>query len=427
MTGTTVEILQALDLLGLPHLQRRDGGYQAHCPACTTDTAIEIKSLTVSAEGLLQCDEGCDPDEIAARLHLALERSRMEVEVGRVKLRELDVQRMLRTEPPPVEWLIEPLCVRGNMTMIAGREGLGKSMLGLAAAAAMGNGTPIAGMETKPGRVLVVDAENGEHEAHRRVRGLEFKGGSLVYVEADGFSLRHDLSALVELIERHRPDLLVLDSFRALAPGLDENDSARVDEALTPLRNAIRALDTACLLLHHTGKGGHEYRGSTAIGAAVELGFTLSRIPEDPEARRRRKLACWKCRPAQEPEARWLTLDSHYGLVMIDEADPYEPEQAERAPARSQLVSQFVELIDQHERPMRLAELCQQVGREKNDGTARRALAGAVEAGDLVKCEDGGYARPDWCQPATSPRGFGTWHHGASQLGTVAGTSGDGR
>jgi hypothetical protein len=55
------------------------------------------------------------------------------------------------------------------------------------------------------------------------------------------------------------------------------------------------------LLLHHAGKQAAEYRGSTAIGAAVEIGFTLARHDEDPEKRTRRKLACWKAgRPASQ-------------------------------------------------------------------------------------------------------------------------------
>jgi hypothetical protein len=79
-------------------------------------------------------------------------------------------------------------------------------------------------------------------------------------------------------------------------------------------------------LLHHAGKGGHEYRGSTAIGDAVELGFTLSRHEDDREKRTRRKLACWKSRPAPEPEERWISMGSHDGLITLSEAEAYKPE-----------------------------------------------------------------------------------------------------
>ena len=100
-----------------------------------------------------------------------------------------------------------------------------------------------------------------------------------------------------------QPRLLILDSLRSLAPGLDENDSLRVEEALRPIVRMTQARRISTVILHHASRASGEYRGSTAIGAAVELGFTLSRYEEDPLAATRRKLACWKSRPAAEPPA----------------------------------------------------------------------------------------------------------------------------
>ncbi len=242
------------------------------------------------------------------------------------KLRILDVERMLSTEPPPIPWVVEPLLAEGCVTMLAGREGQGKSMLALALASAIGHGAHVAGLTCNTGRVLYVDAENGEREAHRRVRGLGVKRDALVYVEAVGFSLAADVELLAELIDEHQPGVLVLDSLRSLAPGLDENDSRPVEAALRPVSRLAQDKGLPVLLLHHAGKQGVEYRGSTAIGAAVELGFTLSRRDEDPEKRTRRRLACWKSRPAPEPEPRWLSLESRDGLILLAEAEPFEGE-----------------------------------------------------------------------------------------------------
>jgi RecA-family ATPase len=174
----------------------------------------------------------------------------------------------------------------------------GKSMLALALASAIGHGANLAGLECQAGKVLYVDAENGEREAHRRVRGLGVKPGTLVYVEAVGFNLTLDVGLLSELVDRHEPAVLVLDSLRSLAPGLDENDSRPVEAALRPVSRLAQEKDIPVLLLHHAGKAGMDYRGSTAIGAAVEIGFTLSRHEDDPEKRTRRRLSCWKSRPA---------------------------------------------------------------------------------------------------------------------------------
>ena len=81
------------------------------------------------------------------------------------------------------------------------------------------------------------------------------------------------------------------------------------------------------LILHHASRGSGEYRGSTAIGAAVELGFTLARIDGDPMAGTRRRLTCWKSRPAPEPAERWLTIKKgDAGEILLFEAAPYEPQ-----------------------------------------------------------------------------------------------------
>jgi RecA-family ATPase len=193
----------------------------------------------------------------------------------------LDVERMLVTEPPPVPWVVEPLLAEACVTMLAGREGQGKSMLAMALAAAIGHGASIAGLDCREGRVLYVDAENGEREAHRRVHGLGVKPGQLVYVEAVGFNLAKDVGLIADLVAQHEPTVVVLDSLRSLAPGLDENDSRPVEAALRPVSRLAQNKGIPVVLLHHAGKLGLEYRGSTAIGAAVEIGFTLSRHSDD--------------------------------------------------------------------------------------------------------------------------------------------------
>ena len=58
------------------------------------------------------------------------------------------------------------------------------------------------------------------------------KTGTLTYVEADGFDLKRHMVLLEELVREHEPKVLVLDSLRSLAPGLDENDSMQAEAVL---------------------------------------------------------------------------------------------------------------------------------------------------------------------------------------------------
>jgi len=296
---------------------------------------------------------------------------------------------MLATEPEPVPWIVEPLLAQGCVTMLAGREGQGKSMLALALASAIGHGSTIAGLECMPGRTLVVDAENGEREAHRRVRGLGVKPGSLVYVEAVAFNLATDIALIAEMVEEHDPSVVVLDSLRSLAPGLDENDSKPAEAALRPVSRLAQDKGIPVLLLAHAGKQGLEYRGSTAIGAAVEIGFTLSRHDDDPEKRTRRKLACWKSRPAPEPPPRWISLESQDGMVLLGEAEPYEGERGQaRAEAKEELLATL------NGKFTVWGDWARAAGLDPKNGTARRARDELADAG-LVRQAQGLWIRAD--------------------------------
>lgn len=331
-------------------------------------------------------------NEAAALQHQRVE---LERELEQLRpLRVLDVERMLTTEPPPVPWVAEPLLARGCVTLLAGREGQGKSMLALALSAAIGHGATVAGLRCLPGRALIVDAENGQREVHRRVHGLDVKRETLAYAEAVGFDLATDIEEITELVGANEPTVLVLDSLRSLAPGLDENDSRAAEAALRPVSRLAQERDIPVLLLHHAGKRGHEYRGSTAIGAAVEIGFTLSRHEDDPD-RRRRRLTCWKCRPAPEPAARWLTLEATEGSVVIAEAEPFRPERQHRQDDRRERVRDALSETPQSVRAIADAA-------DVSKTTADRILRALAEDGDATQTAVG------WVSHVPDPLGDGT-------------------
>ncbi len=402
-----IEVLRAIRAAGLDDRvdARSEHKWHADCPVCRAPRRpLTIAESRRDGPVRLSCRSGCAEAAVLAALSLAPDTGppSAAADTGRV-LRVLDVGRMLSTEPEPVPWIAEPVLARGAVTMLAGREGQGKSMLALALAAAIGHGATIAGIRCQPGRVLVVDAENGEREAHRRVRGLGVKPGALVYVEADGFNLRTHLDQLDALLAEHRPGVLVLDSFRSLAPGLDENDSAPVEATLGPLRGLARRHDCGVLLLHHASKASDGYRGSTAIGAAVEIGFTLAREREDPQARSRRRLTNWKCRLAPESEPRWLALEAHAGRILIANTEPFTA--TTQSPSREDDLARQLAEIATVRGPLRWSELCEAAGVSAGAGTATRARARAIEAGRLAKLRHGTYGPPT--EPSSQPAPVG--------------------
>lgn len=308
------------------------------------------------------------------------------------RLRRLDVGVMVNTLPPDVPWIVEPLLARGALTLLFGREGEGKSLLAMALAIAVATGEAIAGFHPDPGRVLYVDAENGPTEIHRRLRALGLPAAAaerLVVMEADGLDLRTDLAELEAAIAAEGPSVLVLDSFRSLWGG-SENDAEEVAPVVDRLRNLGRRLDAATLLLHHAGKAGAEYRGSTAIGAATELTFILGRDPDDDD-RQRRFLACRKSRMAPEPGRRWLRLGTELGLTFVEEAEaPGGTELVMGRPpvVREELAPLVLRAVATGQ-PIRRADVARACGRDPKDRTVGRILEALAAEGRIVRGDDG--------------------------------------
>jgi hypothetical protein len=295
-----------------------------------------------------------------------------------VCLIEHDVAAMLAAEPPEVEWLVPELLVRGHSTMLAGREGEGKSMMALALTS------------THPElRFVYVDAENGPTVIAQRLHALNVAPGNLRYLEAARFHLGRQLEGLTARLDGE--DVLVLDSFRSLWPGGDENSSDQVDPVLQALGRLTRERDLAVLLLHHAGKGNFSYRGSTALGAGVGLGFTLRRHDDDPQQRTRREVRCWKCRPAEEPHPYWLSIGSK-----VERTEPYDP-------GADELREEILDAVKPGE-TVSGAEAAQRVGRNRRDNAVLGALKALVGEGLFERPSSYRWRRVD--DPETSSSSF---------------------
>jgi KaiC/GvpD/RAD55 family RecA-like ATPase len=348
--------------------------------------------------------EGARPERVRV---LAARLERVPETTAR-RLRRLDVGRMLRTSPPPIPWVAEGLLVRGCVTLLAGREGLGKSLFSLALAAGI-----ITGDDTGPfpastaGRVMVVDGENGESEIHRRLRALGLgpeAEENLVMFGTEASDLLNRLQDIEREIERERPALVILDSLRTLWAG-SENDSAEVAPFIDGLRNLARRRDVAVLLLHHASRTG-DYRGSTGIGAGCQVVTVLGREKDDPETDRF-FLDCPKLRPATRWPRRWVRLAVEMGtLVCLESAEPPEGEEAPAPrPAREGLAPLIQRALDEAPEPLTRAAVARAVSRAPKDGTVKRVLDGMAAKGLARQGSDG---RWEGANPRRALRGGGT-------------------
>jgi hypothetical protein len=297
-------------------------------------------------------------------------------------IRFLDVARMVAEAPPPVSWLARGVLPRAALTVIYAPGGDGKSLLSMALAAAIAHGGELAGIECERGVTVYLDAENGEWEIHRRVHTLGLPPYGVRVADASGLDLRRDMPEVAAIVNEMRPDLLILDSFRSLTPGMEENDTAQTARVLDPLRRLAHESGAAILLIHHANKAGRDFRGASSIRDSVDVLWHLGRHEGDPDPKRR-FLHNRKMRVAPDSERLWLRLEVDRGRVLIDNADPPLGSDTPSAAQPVRAVLSDAILASMGEQPLRLAAIAELVGRKPKDGSVRNALD-ALIAGGLI-------------------------------------------
>ena len=293
-------------------------------------------------------------------------------------MRLLDVEAMRRRRPAPVDWLVEGICARGALILLAGQPKAGKNLLALALAAGVAAGEAVAGIACRPGTALLVDAENSEAELHRRLFGLDLPARAarrLYVLEARRIDLRFDLARLERRIAARAPDLVVLDCLRSLWSGSERSD-AEVAALLDGLRQLADQRQLAILLLHHSTKGGDAYRGSNAVAAGVDLAATLTASRDDPAER---LLAVFASRLGPAPEPVRLRLRTGAGRLLVEAAKP--PPTPARA--RGGLKARIIAATTRAGGWLEQAELAHALGCASSEGSLRNALAALKAEGKL--------------------------------------------
>jgi hypothetical protein len=73
------------------------------------------------------------------------------------------------------------------------------------------------------------------------------------------------------------PVLIVVDTLARAAPGQDENSAKDMGRVVASCDGFRKLYGCCVLLVHHTPKGGHDWRGSTAVWNALDTGLAVKR------------------------------------------------------------------------------------------------------------------------------------------------------
>lgn len=268
----------ALSALGPDARAAADARYPKSAPPATTPDRVSTGEAT-DAHPATTSAPGADP---AAASPLAI-----------VGLRGA----ALAAPQPPIAWLVRGAHLApGRPTLLSAFGGSGKTFLAMdiALAVATGGATCLAGLHVQRwGRVVHVNGEMSEREIIRRYQRLAWSRGCDLATAQLEVASRAQLGAWALTSPDARARLLatctgavlcVVDSFRALTAGVEEN-SSDVRRYLDLLLEVSDLTGCAFLVIHHEGKpasdGGtrdavHRIRGSGAIVDACDTTWHVS-------------------------------------------------------------------------------------------------------------------------------------------------------
>lgn len=197
----------------------------------------------------------------------------------------IDLNEVLNSPDKPPTWLVRDTLAAGNMIILAGEPGVGKSILAYTLAMAVATGEPFLGRQTTQGPVLYYDEENSLPDMKEYLRwvwrGLEKP--SLFDALRANLSLAHfELAAagprrydyMRDLAADRHPSLIILDTASPVCNIQQENDNAEAGRAIVQLRRvqAASGPGATMLILKHEKLDREPGMHRTIRGAKTWLG-----------------------------------------------------------------------------------------------------------------------------------------------------------
>lgn len=247
-----------------------------------------------------------------------------------IGLRTLTFGALMNQRFEPREPLLTPWLRCGQSAMLWAPSGAGKTLLSLTMALAVAGGGEFIGWRSpRPRRVLLVDGEMHMEDLRDRLALLapSVDGIDLEAAQANlmilprlgqhsgasfpdlGDTKEHGgQDALLAEVKRHKPDLVILDNLSTLTNLEDENAAAGF-APVSDLLLELRRQQVGVMLVHHSAKGGSNYRGSSRMEATfdVVVGLTVDR-ERDASRGARFKLVWSKYRGAPHAAVRERTV-----------------------------------------------------------------------------------------------------------------------
>lgn len=229
---------------------------------------------------------------------------------------------MADVEEEEIDWLWWPYLAQGEVTIIEGDPGVGKSYAMQMIAKAICDGdrlpSPRGGppRRVKRGRVFYADVENsGATVTKKRLRMNGCHHMENFFQEEEPFTIDDEkfMRRLYDVIEEVRPLLIVFDTVNLYIGKADTDKASQTTQALENFQDIARRFHCSVVIVRHLTKGkGRDtkalYRGqgNIAFTAVSRIVMTVGQDPEDEDTK---VLSVTKLNLAKIPRALTFTIE----------------------------------------------------------------------------------------------------------------------
>lgn len=186
------------------------------------------------------------------------------------------------SDPAPKPWLVADWFGAGDVAVVRGAPGSGKTTLIAGLASAIATGQPWLGRDTMDGAVLWIAAERSPDTCRTLKAAVGDAAVPIAMVDAAvnlaTKEATDDLIATCNALtaETNAPvRAIVIDTLSRVIAGQDENSSAVMSLVMQQCTAISKATGSTIVLIHHENKAGGT-RGSTAIDAAADCVIEVS-------------------------------------------------------------------------------------------------------------------------------------------------------
>ena len=217
-----------------------------------------------------------------------------------------------------IDWIWYPYIAKGELTILEGDPGLGKSYLAQMVAAAICDGKRLPSVKRLPpvmGKVAYFDIENSAASVTKKrltTNGLENQGN--FYQDEEPFTVGDPdaVERMYKAIDKLRPTLVVFDTLNTYMGKTDSNSAAETQQYFKIFREVAKRYSCAVVVLRHLTKGGKEkaiYRGqgSIAFTGLARVVMTVGSSPDDPSTR---VMCVTKINVTRPPKALTFTIEA---------------------------------------------------------------------------------------------------------------------